>query len=112
MPTPIPPDATPDELVAIAAPMIGTQSPQWIKRGVELLELAAQGYEKQNKIRKVVQCRILAAKGYLLLKNTAQVNRLLDRLSLILAEGERKDEVTEIIRQCNPSVWERLVDDE
>ena len=109
----MPPEATPQELLAAAYPMTAQGiSKQYLFQAVKLLERAAKGFEERNMIPEIIHCRILAARCYLTLENTAQVRRLLNNLLSILSKSPAQDEVLDILRECNPTCWQRLIKDD
>ena len=107
-----PPNATPQDLYAAVVPIIGGGHPPYIEKALPLLEKAAKGFEKQCKTDMVVRCRILAAEGYLLLDNEAQMRRLLRNVGRILQDTSPEHaKVRELLRQCDPTRWGRILRD-
>lgn len=104
------PDATPQDLYAAAAPVIAGGRPPYVEKAIPLLERAAKGFEKQCNTNMVVRCRILAAEGYLLLDNEAQMRRLLQNINIVLRDTSPEHaKVKELLRQCDPTRWGRIL---
>ncbi len=108
----IPPNPTPEDLLAVAAPLTAGGDPKALQKGAELLEEASQEFERRSATSKVILCRTLAARAYLLLGNFNRVKFLLKNLGQI-ASTAQKEEIQELLRQCVPlTVWERLMKDD
>jgi hypothetical protein len=107
-----PPDATPQDLYAAVAPVIAGGHLPYVEKAIPLLERAAKGFETQCDTSMVVRCRILAAEGYLLLDNEAQMRRLLRSISIVLRDTSPEHaKVRELLRQCDPTRWGRILRD-